>query len=79
METVHLATQHLIGDCGDPPPLDEWEGRLKRLSDAEVEKHRQLALACLSKDVGSQAWSPHVGIAEAILRERKEAREKAGL
>ncbi len=70
MSYIELPTQQLVA-FSSPPPLDEWQSRLEKMSDDEVEKHRQFAIACLAQDVQSQSWSPHIGIAEAILETRK--------
>lgn len=58
--------------CGEPPLIDEWRTRLEQMSDNEVERHRVFAIRCLDKDVASQAWAPHIGVAEKILQDRKK-------
>jgi hypothetical protein len=54
----------------EPPPLDVWTRMVEDSPDAELEKHRQFALYCLSQDIGSQKWTAHIGIVEAAIRAR---------
>lgn len=58
------------GNCHEVPPADEWERRIRLVSNEELVKLWQHALGCLSQDVESQRWASHVGIAERIMERR---------
>ena len=60
----------IAANCREVPPLEEWEQRLRSVSDEELQNLRQHALGCLAQDIPSQTWAPHVGIVEQLLAER---------
>jgi hypothetical protein len=71
MDHIELPRQFLVNG-GEPPPVHEWISQLEKMTDGEIEKHRELAIHCLSQNVVSQAWAPHIGAAERILSDRKK-------
>jgi hypothetical protein len=60
----------ISANCDNVPSPEEWERRLRSVSDEELHRLWQHALDCLAQDILSQKWAQHVGIAERLLTGR---------
>lgn len=71
MNTIELPKYEGFSITEPPPPVQQWQERLEKMPDDQVEKHRVLAINGLEQ--AGQAWSPHLNIAETILARRESS------